>query len=294
MLLGYPEGSTLNEFYQNQLGEFLGLKLWEPQGNIPALAILVSAYCQRLPNLIVASFDPIAEICQHILKGGRSHPHGFAILLSMIRFIPMELLGPLLPAIFDLVIAPLNQEEQVTKYTAKFAVFMSDACFTIGPDVVFDQIPPDMLQLTIDAWGHGLLYVRGRPDLEAALAGALKAVCEGSLSGELWFQLFSYTVRMVELPPRDILDMEVQAMREEEQDAKEFDTAFSKLRYATLPGENLHPDLKDVHLPLFTAQTIAEFSHARPGVVPHAIAQLPQQLQSTFQRYQERDGLEFV
>jgi hypothetical protein len=295
LLLGYPEGAPLGDFYQEQFGFFVEPARWQPRGNIPGLAILVRAYCQRLPALVIDQFEAIRCVCETALLGGRSHPHGFLVLSSILRYISIEILLPILPRIFDLVLAPLFKEEEITRYSATFAVFMSGACEAIGTDNTIAQIPPEAMQRAIEAWANGLLYVRGDfGALRAALAGVLRAVCEGNLPDDIWFELFQAAVRMIELPAKDAIDVVIQVHREEEKDAMQFDTVFSKLVYTERPEDAVHPELKGKNLAQVMATTLADFSHEKPGIIPQAVAQLTPALQRAFQRYEERWGLQFV
>jgi hypothetical protein len=265
LLLGYPEGAPLDDFYEEQFGFFIEPVRWQPRGNIPGLAILVRAYCQRLPALVIDQFEAIRGICETILMGGRSHPHGFLVLSSILRYISVEILLPILPHIFELVLTPLFKDEEVTRYSVTFAIFMSGACEAIGTDNTVAQIPAEALQRAIEAWANGLLSFRGDTEtFKAVLAGVLHAICQGNLSDDIWFELFQATVCMIGLPAK-AFDIVIQECKEEKKDAMQFDTVFSRLIYAERPEDAVHPELKGKSPVKIMATTLADFSHEKPG-----------------------------
>ena len=288
-LRAYPDGAQINGFYAERYPAFLAPELWFSLGNIPGLAMLITSYCIKLPQLVAGSFEQIALICQKILPGTRSHQHALTILLSMIRFLPPELLGPLLPGIFQLVTVP--DLRQTLKYQPNFAVFVSNACFFIGPDHVVPQLPDT--NAVVEYWSEGLTSVRGRQDLECALAGSLKALCECTVfSKEQWAILFKGVVMMMEAPSRDTIRQEIEYMREEEKDAMQFDITFSKLRYSEAPDMNPHPELASVDLVKHMAVTLAQYSQAHPGVVPMVAKEvLPPHIQRALERYPTQYGV---
>jgi hypothetical protein len=200
--------------------------------------------------------------------------------------------------VFGLAVAPLFEEgETVTIYDSSFAVFMSSVASIIGPANAIPSIPPDLLERAIVAWARGLKYVSGRTDLENAVDGAVKILTQGTLAGDLWFELFAGTVAMMERSGRafhERLELDIAAIREEEENAKQFDSSFSKLRFADLPCDELHPELHGANITQYMVVNLAQFSHARPGLIPQAVAQLPQPLRSAFERYPSLYDVSFV
>ena len=291
-LRAYPDGAQINGFYGERYPAFLAPELWFSLGNIPGLAMLLTSYCIKLPQLVAGSFEQIAIICQKLLPGTRSHQHALTILSSMIRFLPPELLGPLLPGIFQLVTVP--DLRQTIKYQPNFAMFISNACFFIGPDHVVSQLPDT--NAVVEYWSEGLSFVYLRRELECALAGSLKALCECTVfSKEQWAVLFRGVVMMMEAPNRDRFRQDVAYMRAEEKDAMQFDIAFSKLRYSEGQEMNPHPELKDVDLIKHMAVTLAQYSHAHPGVIPTVAKEvLPPSIQQTIERYPAQYGVTFA
>jgi hypothetical protein len=174
---------------------------------------------------------------------------------------------------------------------------MSSAVSLVGPANAIPSIPSDLLQRAIVAWARGLKYVSGRIALENALDGALKVLTQGVLVSDLWFEMFAGVLGMIERPGSTFhegLDLDIAAVRAEEEDAKHFDTTFSKLRYAELPSEYLHPELRGENLTRHMAITLAEFSQAHPGLITTAIEQLSPTMQSAFRRYPNVYGLSFA
>jgi hypothetical protein len=293
MLLGYQPAQQVSSFYHEQLQYFLTPELWNAQGNIPGLAGLIRSYCIRLPELIIAAFPQIAEIATRLLQGTRSHPHALLIFTSMMRFISTDYLLPFLPQIFDMVSRPLFAEQPVTKYAQSFAVFMSNACFVLRPDIVLNQLG-DSLATLVNAWAEALPAVHGRIDLTCALMGALQTLTEATvLSAPLWTALFKGCVLLIESPSRQAWNDELAAYREDEQAKMQFDTTFNVLRYAELPEMSLHYEHRQTDLIKFMATAFADWSHSHPGQLAVAAQELPGQIQNCFARYTESYHLQF-
>jgi exportin-2 (importin alpha re-exporter) len=297
ILVGYSDGAQPHDIFSSQFNQFLDGEFWQPAGNVPALALLIRAYCIRLPALLLGAFDQIAGICEVLLGGGRSHPHGFSIFISILQHAPLELSLPYLPHIFTIAIRPLiNEDESVTRYDSAFAGFMSISASLIGPDNLLSSIPAELLRHSIGAWARGLRYISGRIELENAMDGALKMLTQGSVASEdLWFALFKGLMMMMErVGFHERFELDLQAMREEDEQAKQFDTSFSKLRYAEFPGDVLHPELRGENLIQLVAVTLANFSQSRPGILPPAIAGLDPSLRSVFQRYETNYHIQYA
>lgn len=293
-LAAYPEGVRPSNFYYERFSDFLAPHLWLSLGNIPGLAVLLRSYCIKCPELVMGAFDAVGSTCQKLLTGARTHLHALSILMSVLRFIPPEMSAPALPAIMQLVTAPTTAEEQILKYQTNFALFMSDACWFIGPDAVVSHLPnPDHC---INYWSEGLKYVRTRANLECACEGSMKALCTCTvLTPQQWAMLFKGIVMMLEAPSRDVLAQDIGVMRMEERDAMQFDIPFSKLVYSELEGLNPHPELREVDLVKRMAIGLAEYSQAHPGVIgPVAAEVLPPAIQKSLERYPAIYGVAFA
>lgn len=298
-LFHYP-GDALSadgdSFYAAQFGTFLEDHRWMAMGNIPALAILIRAYCFRLPVLVANNMDQILVICNNLLQGTRSHPHAFMIFVSIVRFMS-EIAESVLPQIYSLVISQLSNPE-LRKYRQSFAIFMSNCCFFLGPDEALSLLPGEDAENAVLCWAESLPLVRGRSELECAISGCMKTLLESSvLSQEMWEALFVGTVRMIEMPSYDAVKDDIELIKIEEQDAKQFDTTFNKLIYAELKDEiNPHPELEKSDLVRFMVEKLAEYFQGHPGYLNDMCERniLDPHLKNSFLAYQKRYGITFA
>jgi hypothetical protein len=174
---------------------------------------------------------------------------------------------------------------------------MSSAASVISPENLFASLAGDVLTRAVFAWGRGLKYVTGRTEMENALVGGLRVLAESGIAADLWIHIFVGVVTMIEKGGdvyHERLELDIRAIREEEEDAKQFDSSFSKLVYGELTSPALHPDLAGANLIEYLANGLAQISHSHPGIVPAAIAQLSPALQSALSRYPARFNVSFV
>lgn len=297
-LLHYPDDvlqANSESFYVSSFTTFLEPPRWLAMGNIPALAILVQAYCIKLGSLVADNIGSIFEICEHLLQGTRSHPHAFMIFVSIIRFLPNDFVVSVMPKIYELVIAQLSNQE-LRKYRQSFAIFMSDACFFLGPDTAINLLGEDAEGI-VSCWSESLPLVRGRRELESAISGCIRTLLESTvLTQSMWEQLFVGTVKTLECPSYNAIKDDIEVIKIEEQDAKEFDTTFNKLVYAEVKEINPHPDLDKKDLVEYMARNLAEYSQQHPGYLADVIERnLEPHLKNSFLSYQTRyEGIQFA
>jgi len=140
-LLCYPEGTTPSSFYIEKYSYFIQAQLWQPQGNIPALAFLIRSYIIKLPNLIIDSIEQILGICQLVLPMPLSHIHAFYIIIAIFQFMPLEFSNSILPQVMQIIGSQLSNEE-LSKYRQAYASFMSNAAFILSPDILVSALNP--------------------------------------------------------------------------------------------------------------------------------------------------------
>ncbi|OHS99595.1 hypothetical protein TRFO_33923 [Tritrichomonas foetus] len=293
-LLSYPENVQINNFYAEQFEFFLNPTHWMAGGNIPALAILMRAYIIKLPQLVIVHMDQLFFICKQLLQGTRSHPHAFLIFVSLFRFMQNEFCVQILPQIYALVTEQIGNPN-LKKYRQTFSIFMADACYFLGPDVALSLLPSQAEVIGI--WAESLPLVRGRVPLESTISGCMTALLGATcLTQELWETLFVGTVKMLEAPSAEIINDEIDLIKQEEQDAKQFDTIFSELKFAEIPQiNNAHPELANVNLVEFMARKLAEYSAAHPNYLRDVIARrLPPYLQNSFNSYEHNYQIRFM
>ena len=261
-------------------------------GNIPGLSMLLTSYCKKLPALIIQYSNQIFLILTKLLKATRTHPFAFQILTSIIRFISIDLVLPLLPEIFNITIYELLNGNAL-KYKQNFALFLCNACFLLNPDNVLHSLGGDLDQI-IEIWANSLSSIRYRVNYIDSVSGILTVLTESQIiSNDHWKKLFIGVVTMIEMPSRDSLQEDIQLYREEELASQEFDSTFNKLIYSDLT-EPIHPDLTQIDITEYLAIHLSLFSRNKPGIVLNTINNdLSEQLKSSFRRYCEKYDVEF-
>lgn len=297
-LLNYPDEivqTSPDTFYAQQFSFFLQPDQWLSKGNIPALSLLVRAYCAKLPQLVIANIEPVLIICQHLLQTPTNHQYAFMIFSSMLAFLDHQYIFTILPQIYNEIINQLANPE-LKKYSQGFALFLADACYFLEPDNAL-KLLGENLQPAVEKWAESLPLIHGRAKVGVALLGVMKTLLQATvLEPPLWEKLFVGVVSMLERPSMSVQNEDIEVMRLEEQEAKEFDTTFSKLRYAEIPSVDDRPELREItNYVEFMARQFAAFSQAHPGVLSDVVQRnFEPYMQKAFIGYQETYQIQFL
>ncbi|KAH0789227.1 Importin-beta N-terminal domain containing protein [Histomonas meleagridis] len=291
-LLSYPPNVEVNPFYATQFEFFLNPQLWQPQGNVPALSILVRAYIIRIPELVANFSSQILFICQGLLQMPRAHKYAFEIFENIFRFMEHNGSVNLFRQIQPLIIQQIGNPDLV-QFQQSFSVFMAKAAYYLGADEFLSNLNP--MPDFIEAWGKALSIMRGREYLKCILAGVLKVLLEATIiPPELWEHLFISLLMMFEAPSDDYYKEMHQSSKQATVEAMEFDTTFNKLVYSDIPQLKEFQELDGADLVKFMYVNLAGWSQSHPGVI-QAIVQnkLPPKIQSTFVSYCKSYEIQF-
>ena len=286
---GFPEGTDIHPGLIERFTAFLDPPFWIPFGNIPALAMLISNFCTRVPDLVNANEPQILEICNNLLGNSRTHPSAFQILTSLIRK-GTDNLGP----IMEMVVQHLLGQEPPPKYRYGFALFLCNAASLVPSDLLLESFGHN--DEVFQQWADSLSLIKMRTDLENVVAGTLKVLRESeSISADQWGCLFCGLLNMLERPARDdVFKEDLQARKAEEAAATQFDTTFSRLICAE-KVQLAHPELQGEDLIKYFAVSIAEISASRSEYLAHALEMtlLTPYTKQTFIGYQEKYEIQF-
>ena len=109
-----------------------------------------------------------------------------------------------------------------------------------------------------------------------------------------WSILFCSLLQMFESPCDKFFEDMSRQFRQEEKDAMEFDTTFSKLVNSELKGLDVFPDLHDVNLIEYKVQHFSEYNRMNPGVIMRASEHLPPPVQRSLKNYEQRYQVNFL
>ena len=289
LVQGFPEGAEIHPGLFERFVAFLEPSFWVPFGNIPALAMLITNFCNRVPELVNEHEPQILETCNGLLGSSRTHPSAFQILTAIIRKGTENLGG-----IMEMVVGHLLGQEPPPKYRYGFALFLCNAALIIPPDLLIEAFGgnDDVFQ----QWSDSLSLIKMRNDLENVVAGTLQVLrVSESISADQWGCLFCGLLNMLERPARDdVFNEDMQARKAEEAAATQFDTTFSRLICAEKPQSQTQ-NLQGVDLIRYFAESIAEISSTRGPNLVHALEMplLKPYTKQTFLGYQEKYEIAF-
>ena len=275
-----------NEFFESMMSE----EQWLPFGNIPALAMMITAYSKHIPELVFHFYEGIVMRCDELLQKSRTHMSAFVILQSIIS---MD--NPSIDVTGIIGITWKNFTLQLPRYKSSFAIFICSCINSIGADRLISSITGDCRNDIFNELERCLPLIRERKDIERVVSGVIQGLrCESVNSNE-WGCLLRGIVTVLERPNHDEnINEEIAAKREEEAAATQFDTTFARLIYAER-SEQTEGDINSTtNLNQYTACAISEISAMRPGWLGDAIQKLSPQIYDSFNKYQERFEVAFI
>lgn len=122
-------------YVQVMLSSFLRHHYWERNGNIPALTLLLQAYLHRAAAAVVSKslLTPVLGIFQKLISVPRHYAEAYALLSSILAYVPLSELQTFLPQIFRLLFTVLTGPRKTTKNTVAFISTLSKLICWHGP-----------------------------------------------------------------------------------------------------------------------------------------------------------------
>lgn len=278
-LLEYrPSGSGLGSSYQELFPPLLTPSVWERKGNIPALTGLMQAYIKRgAPELITAGHLPgILGVFQKLLSSTANEVNAFALLETIVIFVPSDALQPNLKLVVQYVLMRLQQNSRKPRLVRLVSNFFALLSGKYGGSFYFEQldsIQPNLgLILMQQSWIPRLKNdppVPGSLEVKTQLVGLSKLLITSQLfaasNGQImWAQILLCLVSIVakidstkcsneDDDSADVFTVEITG----------FDSTFSRLHFASRPPVDAFEEIPDATL--FFLQNLSELCASQPG-----------------------------
>jgi exportin-2 (importin alpha re-exporter) len=285
-LLSYrPQGVGLSPAYAGLFPPLLSPVLWNLKGNIPALSELILAYIEQGIQEIISNnqLEGVLGIFQKLLSTKSSEVYAFKLLNALVRSCPNASLAQYYPMLMQLLLMRM-QEHKTVQYCKLFVNFicLASVC-EAGPAQIYQHlegVQAGMMSMVIQQiW---LPNSQAFCDAEAIvvaqlIVGGTRLLCETPIaenSGD-WAALATCLVTLVGSNPSSRGNLSEFSLMDEENEAREFDSTYSKLAFAHVDdkSEIEKVDFKTARLGFATAvgALSAQFPNRYGGVVSSAL-----------------------
>ncbi len=265
-MLYFRPGSGLSDAYRVLFPPLLSPTLWESRGNIPALTELFKAYIAKgISELSTGGHLPaILGVFQKLLSSTLTEEYAFQLLASLIAVLDTVAISPFLGTIFNLIFTKLMSTKS-KKYPKLVCVFLMNFAHTYGGAALFQSLESMQVGMTtmiitqVFEKHLGLLMGSGRDNIAFLMCGGTRLLLETPLGQQPGPVLSSLVVSLTKLGMQysgvgasatqlDALNAEALAAQllEEQQGAdRQFDSAYSKLVYASVPSPTGSAELEN-------------------------------------------------
>lgn len=258
LLAARPQKSGLTEPYRVLFPPLLSPTLWERKGNVPALVDLFQAYVSRGMNEIISGnyITGVLGIFQKLLSSKATESSAYQLLNTIYVFCPTETLTPFINTIFSLQLHRLQEQIKKTKVLPFSRSFILSLCIFVlvhGAKVAYDTL--ESLTKGLVGMVINSIWEANRENCAAAnsrerklmLLGGLALLKEGQLMSNLdtWKNLLLCLLPLARSGNGLANALEF-ADLEGGDEAKSFDTTYSKLQNASIYTLDLRPEVTDL------------------------------------------------
>lgn len=275
-LLSYrPQGVGLSSAYAGLFPPLLSPVLWNLKGNIPALSELILAYIEQGIGEIVGNnqLEGVLGIFQKLLSTKSSEVYAFKLLNALVRSCPNASLAQYYPMILQLLLMRM-QEHKTVQYCKLFVNFicLASVC-EAGPTQIYQHlegVQAGMMSMIIQQiW---MPNAEGFADAEAVvvaqlITGGTKLLCETPIAEDsaTWAALASCLLALVGSNPTSRGNLTEFSLLDEESEAREFDSTYSRLAFAHVEDKNEIEKVDFATARLEFAKSVAKLSIQFPG-----------------------------
>ena len=248
-LLSYrPQGVGLSPAYAGLFPPLLSPVLWNLKGNIPALSELILAYIEQGIEEIIAhnQLEGVLGIFQKLLSTKSSEMYAFKLLNALVRSCPNAALAQYYPMILQLLLMRM-QEHKTVQYCKLFVTFicLASVC-EAGPTQIYQHL--EGVQAGMMAMVIQQIWMPNAEvfcDAESAvvtqlIVGGTRLLCETPIaeSSPDWAALASCVLTLVGSNPSSRGNLSEFSLLDEENEAREFDSTYSKLAFAHIDDKS--------------------------------------------------------
>ena len=302
-LLSYrPRGVGLSPAYSGLFPPLLSPVLWNLKGNVPALSDLILAYVEQGIQEIVSNnqLEGVLGIFQKLLSAKSTEIYSFKLLNGLVKFCPNDSLSQYYPMILQLLLMRM-QEHKTVQYCKLFNNFVCQSCLSeAGPSLLYENlegVQAGMVSMIIQQiWCQ---YAEALCDAEASviaqlIAGGTRLLCETPVAenSEDWAALASCIVTLVGSNPSAKGNLFEFSLHDEENEAREFDSTYSKLAFAHVDDKSEIEKIDFASARVGFAAAVGELSAQFPNRYGGVIGSLDQSCQEAFQQILTEAGVQ--
>ena len=269
--------SGLSPPYQALFPPLLSPVLWERKGNVPALTDLFRAYISKGVGYIVSSnsLPGVLGVFQKLLASKTTDVYAFKLLDGLISHCQVGVLAPFMGTVWNLLLHRMQELMKDTKTPRYCRSFLHTLCLYAAvyggasAHEALAAIDSGLLKMVVlQVWTHNRSSCAAADPLEVKqmTVGATRLLCESPIAQdpEAWKSLLKSTVCLVQGENHDReRHEELDGFLDEEADAREFDSAYSKLAFSLV--EDMDPTKAIPSAPVYLATSLAGLCRGRPG-----------------------------
>lgn len=275
-LLSSRPSPGLSDFYRVLLEPLLSPLLWERRGNVPALTDLFRAYISKgMAEIIEGNYlAGMLGVFQKLLANKATEAFAFKVLDSLFTSNPIEVLAQYLPTIFNLLLVRMQDQMKADNKTPRYCrMFIHTMCLfasVYGAQLLYDTLEGLSGGLTAmiitKVWTVNSSACSGcdRSEVKRMVVGATKLLTDTPIrqQPDVWKCLLKFIVVLLSSSSSGGAETDGDGI-DEEAEAREFDSTYSRLAYAHVPEPALSPEM--VTAPAFFATSLATLSSSMPG-----------------------------
>lgn len=261
LLEARPAGSPLTESYRALLSPILTPTLWERKGNIPALTDLLRAFIVKGMREIIEGnlVTGILGVFQKLLSSKSTEKEAFLLLDTLFVNMPLPNLSPYIVTIFQLLLTRMQEQMKDGNKQVKFCrFFIHSLCLfsavfggQVAADVMSSIDPSVLHNIIAQVWKNNAEHCTAAypHEIKNMIIGGsnLLTIPVISQREDVWSVALHSIVMLVEAETggaRRVANDEDDHFVDEEADAREFDSSYSRLAFVHSPDPELpasHP-----------------------------------------------------
>jgi len=272
--------------YNTLFGGILTAALWERQGNVPALNLLLVAFIHKAPEMVATQLEPVLGIFQRLISSKSLDHEGMNLFTNLFQSLPMAAIQDKVVMAFQVMLMRLQGSPTVKFKRAlirSMSLFVHQHGYAMLEQVL-NQIQPGMIdQLLANVWLPEVQAISGFNNRKCVGVGLVKMLetPEVQAKPQVWMQILTATLKLIDLPPTK------EDGAEDALGTEGFDNAFSKLQYAGSSAPVFETQLPETQAALVQA-------HKSIMQCRSFLVQLPEADQAKLQGYFQSAGVQLA
>uniref|UniRef100_A0A6A7G5K1 Exportin-2 n=1 Tax=Hirondellea gigas TaxID=1518452 RepID=A0A6A7G5K1_9CRUS len=229
----------ITQQYERLFPVLLTPALWSQAGNVRPLTNLLIAFMRNAGEVIVKTgkIEPLLGVFQKLLSQRTNDFHAFAIVQSVLEFLPAEVNAPFLPEIMRLIFTKL-QKDRSQRFVKNFCIFCAYFIITQGfPSFLktIDFVQDGILTMLVKRiWLPNVEFLDSDLGRRICVVGICDMLCSpefitSKYMADLWGPLLQYVINIFELKPAPFTSEHEEL---EELERAGYNAQYSHLAYA--------------------------------------------------------------